>query len=869
MDLVRSENDAQGYVILGRDKIEQSGATNVEDLLRQQLSMSSSFSSSSNNAGGFGGASSKISLRGLPASQTLVLINGRRAAGVGSRGNSEGSDQPDLNGIPMAAIERIEVLPASASAIYGGGALGGVINVILRRDYVGTEVNLRYETTDDGEAPVRTGNLTTGFALEGGRTQVLLSAQYQKTSELRAKDRDFLQRGRARQLANNPDSLLIPSGVTENPPAGALVNVRSANGSPLFGPGSSYYTHLPAGYRGWQLDGLAPLVANQGTYSLDPAVGALNGFTGEASLIGWTEAKSAMVNVTRAFTDNLDVFFDAAHDETKQNAADTYYGVGTATLAANSPNNPFGRAVRISYPLSLRDRTSGPSRGIVKSDRAAVGFSWKLPGDWRLVGDYAWSRSSIDYSYRRQFGTPTLGQAVNAGVVDLLRDTNVFPTDADRYSNVPHTLTETWQRDTTLRAAGSLGSWYAGSWQLAAGLEHREIDSYGTVDYTTPPVPTRRNQTTNSLYAEATVPLASPALGIPGLYSADLQLAVRHERYDVEGSGAKFDATMPTFGLRYQPIESLILRASYGKGFVAPSYSQLVDPVLSTTPSSINDPRRGNEFNDQVFTLSGGNPNLEPETAKNFNAGLVFLPTALPNLRVSLDYFRIKKNNNITTLSAQQVVDNEALYPGRVIRAPLQPGDTQGVGAVQQVNTYAMNMLRMETSGIDLAASYRWNTTRYGTFGLSGSATFTHYYRQQATASSGLVDHANIPSYNGGNTPIDTRGVLALTWSGDAWSAGWASEYYGSYKLNPTSTTAIANQGSDRVSSQLYHDAFVRYRVGQQNGAWGLLGNVELTLGLKNVFDKKPPVDMSTTYYYSTFADPRQRRIYLNIKKTF
>ncbi|WP_423173801.1 hypothetical protein [Stenotrophomonas maltophilia] len=108
-----------------------------------------------------------------------------------------------------------------------------MINVILRRDYVGTEVNLRYETTDDGEAPVRTGNLTAGFALEGGRTQVLLSAQYQMTSELRAKDRDFLQRGRARQLANTPDSLLIPSGVTGNPPAGMLVNVRSANGTAL------------------------------------------------------------------------------------------------------------------------------------------------------------------------------------------------------------------------------------------------------------------------------------------------------------------------------------------------------------------------------------------------------------------------------------------------------------------------------------------------------------------------------------------------------------------------------------------------------------------------------------------------------------
>jgi len=866
MDLARSENDAQPYTIIGRDRIERSGATSIEDLLRQQLTMSTGFASSDGNAGGFSGSSSQISLRGMGASQTLVLVNGRRVAGVGRRGTSEGSDQADLNGIPLAAIERIEVLPASASAIYGSGALGGVINVVLRRDYSGHELNMRYETTDDGHAPIETYNITSSFQFEGGRTQLLLSAQYQDTGELVSHQRDFQVRGRRRQLANNPDELYVPAGETGNPPPGALVNIRSANGSPLFGPGSSHFTHIPLGYRGWQLDGLQPLIDNQGTYNLDLVRGASNSFSGEDMLINDLVNKSANLSASRAMSERFNVFLDAGWSENLQKGADTYYSGRVVTLSANSPNNPFGQAIRVNYPVRHSDRETPPvSHGTIRQLRAALGFDWELPRNWRIVGDYSWSYSYNDQSYRRQYGSPSLPQAVEAGIVDVLRDTTSFETLIDPYSNLPHTTTRAWQADSTVRAAGTLASWYAGDITLASGIEHRELRSAGFPDYTTPrPPPTYRRQQVDSLYVEATVPLASPAQKIPGLHVFDLQLAWRHERFDVETADNKFHTTVPTFGLRWMPVQDVMLRASYGKGFRAPNYSQLADPVLSATTSQVNDPRRGGQVSD-IYTLSGGNPDLSPETSDNLNIGLVWTPEFLSGLRLSMDWYKIEKTNNLTSLGAQAILDQEAIFQGRVIRATPAPGDPYGVGEIIQVNTYMMNMLKMETKGLDLSARYLWKTERIGDIDLALTATFTDYYREQTAFNTPLEDWVGVPSRNSAS-PIDTRLNASLLWNRLNWSAGWAAQYYDGYHINPTSTAAIASQGGIRVSSQLYHDTFLRYRLPAATGLWA---GLELTFGIKNVFDKAPPVDMSTSFYYSTFGDPRMRRLYVNIKKTF
>jgi len=864
MDLVRSENDIQPYTVFSRDVIERSGATSVEGLLRQELTMSTGFGFSDTSTDSFNGSSSQISLRGLGASQTLVLINGRRVAGVGRRGASEGSDQADLNGIPLSAIERIEILPASASAIYGSGALGGVVNVILRRGFSGHEFNARYETTDDGHAPIKTFSLSSSFQLEGGRTQLLLALQYQDTGVLDSRDRHFQVRGRNHELANNPDAIYVPAGQAGDPPAGALVNIRSANGSPLFGPGSSHFTHIPLGYRGWQLDGLQPLIDNQGHYNLDLVTGASNAFSGDETLVRELINKSAYLSASRQMTDRLHLFLDTGLSEDEREGDATYFSGRIVTLSASSPNNPFGQAIRVNYPVRHIDRETPPiSRGIIRQRRAALGFELTLPRDWRLVGDYSWSYSYNEQSFRRQFGSPTLPQAVEAGLVDVLRDTMSFATLIDPYSNVPHTFTKVYQGDSTLRAAGTLTEWYAGAITLATGLEHRELRSTGVSNVQTPPPLITRRQKIDSAYAEATVPLVSPAQKLTALHALDAQVAVRHERFDMKPS--KFDSTVPTFGLRWQPIDQLIVRSSYGRGFRAPNYSQIAPPILSTAPTQVNDPRRGGQLVD-IDTLSGGNPNLRPETSRNLNAGIVWLPHFAPGLRLSADWYKIEKKNNLTSLSAQAILDEEANFSERIIRATPAPGDPFGVGEVLQVNTTMMNMLKMETAGLDLGARYRFSAGEVGDFDLGLNATFTDYYREQTAFNTPLVDWVGIPSRNSSG-PIDSRINANLLWQRRQWSAGWSAQYYDSYQINPSSTTAVLSQGrSGKVSSQTYHDAFVRYHLPQRKG---LLAGTEFSFGVKNLFNQAPPIDMSRRHYYSSFGDPRMRRFYANVKKTF
>lgn len=155
MDIPRTEDDVQAYTLIEREELERSGVTTVTEALAKLLPMATS---SLNNSDYFATTSSQINLRGLGANQTLVLINGRRSAGTGNRGTAEATQQPNINNIPLAAIERIEVLPTSAAAIYGSGAIGGVINVVLRKDYVGRDLDLRYANTTDDKRPVQSFN---------------------------------------------------------------------------------------------------------------------------------------------------------------------------------------------------------------------------------------------------------------------------------------------------------------------------------------------------------------------------------------------------------------------------------------------------------------------------------------------------------------------------------------------------------------------------------------------------------------------------------------------------------------------------------------------------------------------------------------
>src|SRR2546421_598176 len=180
MDIKRTVDDPQPYVVFDRTQVEHSGAANVEDFLKNRLTMNTVAATRSELgvvAGGFSENRSQINLRGPGTNQTLILIDGHPMSTLYKR-DERNPGQPNLNGIPLAAVERIEVLPTTAGGIYGGSATGGVVNVILRRDYSGMEVKLTYDNTFDTNSARRRVDMSAGFNLESGKTNILLAGSY-------------------------------------------------------------------------------------------------------------------------------------------------------------------------------------------------------------------------------------------------------------------------------------------------------------------------------------------------------------------------------------------------------------------------------------------------------------------------------------------------------------------------------------------------------------------------------------------------------------------------------------------------------------------------------------------------------------------
>lgn len=863
MDLVRSENDTQAYQIITREKIENSGATTVDELLQKVSTATTSVGAET--AGGWTGNTSQINLRGLGASHTLVLINGRKGAGVGGRGVSEMTDQQNLNSIPLSAIERIEILPSSASALYGSNALGGVINVILRRDYVGTEVNVRYDNSVNSDTALKTVNLTSGFALEDGRTQVLFTAQKQEGNGLKAKDRPFKLKERQRILENNPDQYYgttVSKGQTQsvNPPMGHLTNIRTVDGSALIGNSGPSYAYVPKGYQ--TSDGVQPFNETVGQYALGLANG-IGGDSGAQNLVGAKDNEAFSVSINRDFSDKLNIYAEGGYEEQFVESAGNYHGFGTVTLSKDNPNNPFGKDILVTYSPDYADGLALRNREMyAKSRRLAGGFEFKPTEDWQILGDYSWTNTfkTITYQRRPTVGTTKFNEDLASGALNPLNDVTTHGIDLNRgYWGVAQNLTDQTTREFNVRAHGPVYNWYAGDIMLAAGVGHSDWESRSrseTTSLNNPDAPfTHKETTTQAVYAELNIPFISPKQEFAWAKLLDLQLAARYENFNIKTNGASFSQTSPTVGLRFAPNDSWMLRTSYSEGFIVPTAAQLDEPVLSSSLTSVTDPLTG--ATQDIYTTGGGDPSLEPETAKTFGVGLVFTPESVPNLRMSVDYFNIQKNNNITSLGAQRILDLNAqqdLYGDRVVR--------NADGSLNTVIVTPFNALWMETSGIDTQISYAIDTLM-GDLNLNAGYTWTEKFLQKESLDSPATSYLNDPNSDS-NGPLKHRfNASAFLQATDAWGFGWGMQYYGKYDLK--NETAIKLQGKDTVDAQMYHDVFARYRM--NGGKAAKFGSPEFTFGIKNLFSDYEE-DMSQTYI-SKYSDPRLRQYYLNLKVNF
>ena len=885
-DVARTRDDPQPYVVITADEIAKSNVTTIDQLLRTRLPQNaqSGTTTQRNGSGLFGGNRGQIDLRGLGTNQTLVLVDGRRLPGVSEAGDLQ---QSNIAGIPVSSIERIEVLSSSAGAIYGGSAVGGVVNIILKRDYKGLNIDAIYGNTFDGATGDILISANGGF--RAGPASVLLRAGVTRTATLPGSDREFLFR-RSQELvdANNPNPNLR-LGETTNFIANAFLVLK--NGTPL----NSNFGSVPLGYAGPASDGGAALVANAGRYSGGVA-------PGPSALIQRTQTENAGGNVRVPITPGIDAYVDVNWDRTHSNNRNT--AAISGLLPYSDPNNPFQQNVFVVYSTPAIY-----SRGInyISNIRVAGGLIVRLPGKWSASLEQTWNRT-------RSGGSNN--QNAVAGDVDrtpllqaAFRDTTLLPPDFPLNTRPGSVFgpSQSWLVDSIIRVSGPTFD-LAGGPLVLTGLAERRQNRFGeTINrnengsaFDNATVIAKQRQTVQSLYAEARAPIVSDRNGGPFLRQLELQGSIRYDHYATYGTSSQFTAPTPEAAreaaaaavyntnrihstdflgaLLYAPVRDLTLRGSYSTGFLAPSNSQ-VSSFLSTQPAFFvgffnSDPKRFDsvlgfgEFpgdaDGNIAFINGGNPALQPEKSRSLSLGAIFKPHFVPGLRLSADWTHIRKSNEIIALSDQEILTNEDLLPGRIVRGPNLPGDPANfAGPVISIDRTFLNAFKSRVTALDLQADYDFAIKGAGAFHVYAIATHQIKLARQINTSLDLVETVDFA-----NGPLRWRGNAGLDFTSGGLRLNYNVQYYSSYNGyiaidDPSFRDAfIQNQGAERIPAQAYHDIAASYRFPDES----YLSGLEIGAGIQNLLDKVPPVINANNGVYSNYGDPRLRRFTLSVK---
>ena len=943
MDIPRGVNDVQAYYIIGAEEIENAGKANLDEVLRDNLTQNTvveTFSQVDPNSTSLlnqMGATSQVNLRGLGTAQTLILINGQRTSNFANRG---ATFQPDTNGIPLAAIERVEVLPGSASAIYGGTAVGGVVNVILKRNYTGGQVSTTYQNTFETDAPLRTLNAIFGTSLgRGGRTHLTLSASYTDGRPLRLKDRPFIVDYFKRAVANSPATFYTAtqpflSGATPNIAlsTGALNGFTNAQTATLTLKATgqalnSRFTYVPYGTTASTSAATlaAGLLANAGRYNLDFARSVYRGT--ESLLAHVSRKQSLMARIDHQLTKSISLFADFSFNNNKLLEAEwdplgnNNYQFG---VPGNAPTNPFRENVVITVPLPANQSAHNDVLNQVAN--AVIGGVVKLPAEWRLAADvnYSVNAQKVSYALMNMANTTTFGGYQGLlfnGAINPFVDTFASPINFQQYYGEWTGYNKDTMLDYNVRASGPLFRVWGGRPTLTVGSEvYTERLPQAFVGGSFPPVPPAARNPTNQYsyftgqristyagHAEISVPLVSGRNERPLLRALELQAAVRSEYFEIytdpdarvnlfpdavpprethsavisRKDVAKFHATRPTAGFKYQPFREVTIRASYATAFLPPTFSQLTQRVNTAgvapaTPTAVFfDPVTNSSY--ASLSVAGNNPRLGPESSKNWNFGVIWEPQgALKDLRFNVEYWRIDKQDLIRNVNNVQQLANMG------DRAP--EGSVERDPATKRITLFTFTNYNVGdgmTDGWDVSADYR-KATPLGVFALRTRATLTDHLKLPPAIGYAPLEYRDYVNSGGVN---QAKTTTTLSWGHGSWRATWTTTYQGGYKqagapgdpiylgaANPALvTTSTGPQGGNTVASQTYHNASLSYAFGAKgDAAW--LRRLPVQLSVNNVFAALPPFDAAAArapFFYSRYGNIRLRDYVLRVKKDF
>ncbi|MBC7987988.1 MAG: TonB-dependent receptor [Luteimonas sp.] len=889
---------SQPVFTLNRDEIQAQGLTSVGDVIQNLTANGSTLNTTFNNGGN---GETRVSLRNLGSQRTLVLVNGRRWVGGTGLGGSV-----DLNTIPTAAVERIEVLKDGASTIYGSDAIAGVVNVILRKDFDGAEANAYVGVFDKGDGFNQSYDFTVGSSSE--RWSAMFGIGYVKQDEVWAGDRP----------------------ISAVPVFGSLPGTR---GSPSSEPGNFGIFDFDTGLL-TQPDGeygfFIPDPANGPTAFIpNPGLGlfSLYNFAPANYLTTPQERFSIYGNTSLDITDNIRFKTTVTYNSRKsaQLLAATpltnqaYAGDDPVGISADSIYNPFGQDVNVFFRRMAE--TGGRQ---ANQDVRTVAFDGAFEGsfeigerffDWETGYFYGENKNNVTSTGNFQLSNvfnaigpsaidPATGTPVCLGIagdldsvidgcvpLNLLGGPGTVTQDMlDYVTFVQHDELAYKQKTYYANIGGDLFDLPGGALAFSFGIEHRTESGYDSPDALLNSGDTSGNArtATNGGYSvdEAYLELAIPVLAdVPFAKLLDFSVASRYSDYSNFGN-----TTNNKFGFRWKPFDDLMIRGNWSEGLRAPSIGELfagqgdsfpgiTDPCATfvqgdPNPNGPPPPACAgvpvyNQPAPQFRITQGGNPNLLPETSESKTLGFVYAPSWLEGLDVSLDWWKVDIESAIVLQSAQAIIDGcyrsgVAANCASVTRTP--------TGQVSNLLAVPNNIGVFSTEGYDMTVGYRLPETAWGKFSFIWDTTYvSNLYAdtngdgvfsedpQSGEAGNNVGEYFGAVNIN--NWRI--RSNLSARWEMGDWGATWFIRYFSPQDEScvgtpnvPAAQRATLCSDPNRITNLDGDDpgtepdgpvARPENRIpsavyNDVSVFWKAPWNAKITLGINNVLDKDPPI---------------------------
>ena len=898
-DLPRSPNGVQPYRVVTRGEVQSAHRDNIDQFFRARVPANADVVAPAQNVTlDPAEARSNIDLRGVGANRTLILIDGRRLPRL-PIGITDLA-QSDLNSIPVEAIERIEVITSTAGGIYGPDATGGVVNVVLRRDYRGTELTVSSGITDRGDAARLRIAGRAGWTSNDGATQLMLFGAYSFSDRFRVGQRDYAVRARERGFAHDPEGYLSPNGATASMQVGNSITFTNQANAPLMfdtdhGGGSlgARITYLPLDFRGTEQERRELLLRNAGKIDTSLSPGASGA---DRTLMTTPRVISGVVSAHHQFGgDGPEIFLDGLYTHSTAGAINPYEA-GSGALRVTSPDNPFTRLTHLRYPRDLAQTTEARREMF----RLTAGVIVPLSGTWRAEGDVTFSRvrqsSSVtapmlDAAFYEALATGDAG-AGGRPAVRPLADWQAFRaalpfyvTPIRRSYSSGNTLISA-----SLRAGGPVIDLPGGALSLSLLAERRQEKMPDSVfiEESAEQVGIHNGRTLDfsSGYLEASAPLVTRDSGFFPLRGLELQLAARFDRLDAQFARSVIGKDIPlisisrnapvyTVGARVRPVPQLMLRASYATGQVTPEVSQFqsVDVASTVINYSFADPKRGGrQIGSELPYVSrgGGSDTIQQELAATLAVGAVINPGGRGRPRLSIDYSRISTRRRIENapFAPAMLVSMEAAFPDRVIRASLSEADRLlgfTGGPIIIVDGRMANTGRSILHSFDLEFEWRAEKVAGGVLTPYASATWQPSFRVRRYTGTPWIERSGFR-----DGPVEWRGNGGIRWERGRFGLDLNLQYVGGYRisygapdyfsLNPA---LIKLQGSERIPAQAYVDLAASWSLVPDGGA---LREIDFRFGIQNLFDHSPPIIAEIGgMNYSFHGDPRRRRVELSV----